>query len=232
MNCTEINDLLGAYVDGELELRTSLAIEGHLETCAKCRATAQGVQALGSAISRACERAVAPDRLRGTVRSKMSVRAGRRPARGAWLAAAPGVAALLVTGWLALTQPWSTASNALAGQGMRIVYHIAGADHVDASLRTLKNHLDAVPGLHVVVVAHNDGIKFLLQGASDGAGQPYVDALRDFRERGVEFRVCANTLARRQIDARSVVPEAALVASGIAEISRLQGREGYTYLRL
>jgi hypothetical protein len=55
--------------------------------------------------------------------------------------------------------------------------------------------------------------------------------VRELRERGVEFRVCTNTLTRKHIDARTVVPEAVLVPSGIAEMSRLQGREGYTYLR-
>ena len=89
-----------------------------------------------------------------------------------------------------------------------------------------------MPGLRVIVVAHSDGIKFLLQGAKDAEGQPYFRVLRELRERGVEFRVCTNTLTRHQIDTRAVVPEAALVPSGIAEISRPQEREGYIYLRL
>ncbi|MFN3565196.1 MAG: DsrE family protein, partial [Burkholderiaceae bacterium] len=63
-------------------------------------------------------------------------------------------------------------------------------------------------------------------------GRPYAEIVRDFRERGVEFRVCTNTLTRRQIDTAAVIPEAVLVPSGIAEISRLQAREGYVYLRL
>jgi intracellular sulfur oxidation DsrE/DsrF family protein len=78
----------------------------------------------------------------------------------------------------------------------------------------------------------NSGIRFLLQGAADADGKPYVTLLRDYRERGVEFRVCTNTLTRQQIATSAVVPEAVLVPSGIAEIGRLQGREGYTYLRL
>jgi intracellular sulfur oxidation DsrE/DsrF family protein len=86
--------------------------------------------------------------------------------------------------------------------------------------------------LHAVVVAHNAGIEFLLRGARDENGRPYEEIVRDFRERGVEFRVCGNTLKRRRIDTTAVIPEAVLVPSGIAELARLQGREGYVYLRL
>ena len=232
MNCVETNRILNAYLDGELELQPALAVEAHLQQCARCRAAATNLHALRSALARACEPAIAPARLRSAVRAELSAAAAPVAARGAWLAAAPGIAALLIAGWILLVQPWSTRPTAAATDGMRVVYHIASSENVDASLRTLKNHLDAAPGLQVVVVAHNNGIEFLLQGAKDAAGQPYVATLRDLRERGVEFRVCTNTLARRHIDTRAVVPEAVLVPSGIAEVSRLQGREGYTYLRL
>lgn len=233
MNCTETHRLLNAYIDGELELHSALAVEAHLDGCARCRAASQSAQALRAAMGRACEPAVAPARLRDAVRAGLSAAAAApQRSRGTWLAAAPGLAALLVAGWLLLAQPWNSHQPAVAIDAGRVVYHIASSDNIDASLRTLRNHLDATPDLHVVVVAHNDGIRFLLNGARDASGQPYVTALRQLRGRGVEFRVCANTLTRREIDRNAVVPEAALVPSGIAEISRLQGREGYTYLRL
>lgn len=242
MNCNDTRAMLGAFVDGELDLQGSMAVEAHLRECGKCRAAFDGVQALRAAIARACEPSVAPARLRRAVQVAAGAPAGAATARathatpvgalGRWLSAAPGVAALFVAGWLALAQPWDQADALDDDRGMRVVYHIASGDHVQASLRTLRNHLDATPGLSVVVVAHSDGVQFLLHGASDSDGQPFVPVVRDLRERGVEFRVCTNTLTRRRIDATSVVPEAVLVPSGIAEIGRLQGREGYVYLRL
>jgi hypothetical protein len=233
VNCTETQGLLDAYIDGELELHSSLTLEAHLQGCARCSARAQGLHALRGALSRACEPAVAPRSLRQSVRGGLAQATSAAPkTRGLWLAAAPGVAGLLVAGWLLITQPWHVPHSMMAAAPDRVVYHIAGGENIDASLRTLKNHLDATPGLHVVVVAHNDGIRFLLDDARDGSGQAYGAVLRELRNRGVEFRVCTNTLTRRQIDTRAVVPEAVLVPSGIAEISRLQGREGYTYLRL
>ena len=236
MKCTEVRRLLNPYVDGELELQSALAVEEHLQECPRCRAAITGVEALRTAISRACGPATAPMRLRNAVQAQFAdataPQQAASPSLGAWLAAAPGIVALLIVGWLALAQPWNARSDAATAQQTRVVYHLAGGNHVKANLRTLKNHLDAEPNLQAIVVAHSDGVNFLLQGAKDTDGLPYIEVVRELRERGVEFRICKNTLTRQQIDTHVVIPEAVLVPSGIAEIGRLQKKEGYTYLRL
>jgi hypothetical protein len=229
MNCEEAGRLLHAYADSELELQSALAVEQHLQDCARCRASFAGVTALRAALARACEPERAPPQLRALIVRELARQGAPAPIaerRRAWLLAAPGVAALALVAGLLLAQPWRSDAE------QRVVLHIATADNTAANLRTLKNLLDASPGLHVVVVAHNAGVDFLLRGARDETGRPYEEIVRDFRERGVEFRVCGNTLTRRRIDTAVVIPEAVLVPSGIAEISRLQGREGYVYLRL
>lgn len=236
MKCIQVNHLLDPYVDGELDLQSALAVEAHMHECTKCRATIAGLQALQATISRACERATAPLRLHESLKAHFpgspALRRAKSPSLGSLLAATPGLCALLIVGWLVLAQPWNAQPDAGTTQGSRVVYHLAGGNHVKANLRTLKNHLDAEPNLEVIVVAHSDGVDFLLQGAKDNDGQPYAEVLRELRARGVHFRVCANTLTRQQIDISAVVPEAVLVPSGIAEISRLQKRDGYTYMRL
>lgn len=230
MNCDEAGRLLNAHLDGELDLEKSLAIDEHIVRCAACRNAWTGHAALRRAITRSCEPTQAPMALRERVRASLS---GERAKPASWrdwqtwLPAVPGIAALLAVGWLAMAKPWQAEPDA-----MRVVYHIAGTENVGASLRTLKNHLDAEPRVRVVVVAHNSGIEFLLRGARDETGRAYAELVRDFRERGVEFRVCTNTLTRRQIDSSAVIQEAVLVPSGIAEIGRLQSKEGYVYLRL
>ena len=50
MNCHEINPLLHAYVDGELDLMRSLDIERHLETCSACAGVNRLLQSLQSAL--------------------------------------------------------------------------------------------------------------------------------------------------------------------------------------
>ena len=53
----------------------------------------------------------------------------------------------------------------------------------------------------------------------------------DLKSKGVDFRICNNTLATRKIDKSKVLAEASIVPSGVAEVARLQAREGYVYLR-
>jgi hypothetical protein len=43
--------------------------------------------------------------------------------------------------------------------------------------------------------------------------------------------VCEITLRNRKITRSKFIPEASFVPSGVAEITRLQQREGYAYLR-
>ena len=128
--------------------------------------------------------------------------------------------------------PDSRRASEPAPAAQRVVYHISSSTAPAAALRNLANHLRAAPGARIVVVAHNDGVDFLLRGALDEFGAPLEPAVRGFRERGVEFRVCSNTLERRQLDSGGLIPSATLVPSGIAEIGRLQSEEGYVYLRL
>ena len=56
-------------------------------------------------------------------------------------------------------------------------------------------------------------------------------AIADLASKGVEFRVCNNTLVSRKIDASKVAMEAKVVPSGVAEVAKLQAREGFVYLR-
>lgn len=46
MNCEEIADVLHPFVDGELDLVRSLAVERHLQTCPACAAAVKDLQAL------------------------------------------------------------------------------------------------------------------------------------------------------------------------------------------
>jgi intracellular sulfur oxidation DsrE/DsrF family protein len=81
------------------------------------------------------------------------------------------------------------------------------------------------------VVAHGLGIDFLLEGATNQMEQPFTGAISDLASKGVEFRVCNNTLVSRKIDPAKVAMEAKVVPSGVAEVARLQAREGFVYLR-
>lgn len=121
---------------------------------------------------------------------------------------------------------------ALAQEGVKVVYHLnEGVQQASRAIGNIRNHLNAEPKTRIVVVTHGPGIDFLLDGAQDAQGRDFSGAVGELAGRGVEFRVCNNTLEGRRIPKERVVMEAKVVPSGVAEVGRLQAKEGFVYLR-
>jgi len=114
----------------------------------------------------------------------------------------------------------------------KVVYHIndSGAQAVNA-LRNIGNHLEVNPKAKIVVVTHAQGVDFLMEGAKDRGGNPYSIRVEELKAQGIQFDVCDITLRNRKMTRSQFIPEATFVPSGVAEITRLQQREGYAYLR-
>lgn len=134
----------------------------------------------------------------------------------------------VIGGMLAL----GMATPALAAGEVKVVYHLSeGLDQASRALGNIRNHLQADPSAKIIVVTHGEGIKFLLDGAQDRNGNGYDAPVGALVSRGVEFKVCNNTLVTRNIPAEKVSMDAKIVPSGVAEVARLQAKEGFVYLR-
>lgn len=137
--------------------------------------------------------------------------------------------------WRTLTLFFASLAFAAAAQAaepVKVVYHLSeGIPQASRAVQNIRNHLAADPSAKIVVVTHGLGIDFLLEGATNQMEQPFAGAVADLANRGIEFRVCNNTLVSRKIDAAKLLPEAKIVPSGVAEVARLQAREGFVYLR-
>ena len=81
------------------------------------------------------------------------------------------------------------------------------------------------------MVTHAQGVDFLMEGAKDRNGNPYNVRIEELKAQGIQFDVCDITLRNRKLTRGQFIPEATFVPSGVAEITRLQQREGYAYLR-
>jgi hypothetical protein len=125
--------------------------------------------------------------------------------------------------------PAPAAAPAVAEE--KVVYHINDASVARAALRNIQNHITASPDAKIVVVTHGKGIDFLLNDAKDEKGEPYQTQVAGLKEKGVDFRVCRNTLKSRNLDDSAVMMDATVVPSGVAEIGRLQAKEGFVYLK-
>ncbi len=115
---------------------------------------------------------------------------------------------------------------------IKVVYHFdGGLEQATKGLRNIKNQLDTAPKTKIVAVAHAQGVQFLLDGAVNATGNPFNVNVEELEARGVEFRVCEITLKSNKIDPKKLIPQAKLVPSGVVEISRLQAKEGFVYLK-
>lgn len=119
----------------------------------------------------------------------------------------------------------------MAAAPVKVVYHISSSDVATGALNNIRNHLNASPTARIVVVTHGPGIDFLIDGTKNATGNPYDIPVQELADRGVEFRVCKNTLDGRKLDKSKLLPEVKIVPSGVAEVARLQAEEGYVYLK-
>ena len=114
----------------------------------------------------------------------------------------------------------------------KVVYHLnAGLEQATNGLRNIRNHLEVNPQAKIVVVAHAQGVDYLMKDKKDANGNPYEVTVEDLKRQGVRFDVCEITLRNRKLSRAQFIEDATLVPSGVAEIARLQQREGYAYLR-
>ncbi len=120
----------------------------------------------------------------------------------------------------------------------KVVYHVATRgswrDRESEAWRlvaVLNNHLNAIEPEEIAirVIFQGDGIEALKRAKTN---PKLASALDGLKKRGVQFRVCANTLEayRMGLETLHGVTEANLVQAGVAELIHLQ-QQGYAYLR-
>ncbi|SFF45862.1 hypothetical protein SAMN04488120_104277 [Fontimonas thermophila] len=138
--------------------------------------------------------------------------------------------ALLCAG--APTHAGDAASTPRSGSAIYVVYHFdAGLEQAKRGLRNIRNHLNADPDARIVVVGLAEGIDFMLKGAKTDGGYPFQIMVEELQADGVRFKICNNTLVARHVDPKQVLDDVEIVDSGVAELARLQIREGYAYIK-
>ena len=129
----------------------------------------------------------------------------------------------------------AAAALALAGAAAaqdKVIYHFdSGLAQATKGLRNIRNHLEVDAKARIIVVAHADGVDFLMTGAQDTNKNPYSVIVEDLKSQGVVFEVCRITLRNRKLETKQFIPEVDFVASGVQRITQLQQREGYAYLK-
>lgn len=127
---------------------------------------------------------------------------------------------------------WLFAAAAFAQD--KVVYHIDdAATQATKALRNVRNHLDVAPDTKIIVVAHAEGVDFLMEGAKDKKNPniDYASLVSALKARGVRFEVCEITLKNRGLKKEQFIMDADFTPSGVVRIAQLQSREGYAYIK-
>jgi uncharacterized protein len=115
-----------------------------------------------------------------------------------------------------------------------VVYHVDDAEaQATKALRNIRNHLDVAGDTKIVLVAHANGVDFLLEGARDRRNPniDYAALVSALKARGVRFEVCEITLRNRGLRKDQFSMDADFTPSGVARIGQLQSRERYAYIK-
>ena len=114
----------------------------------------------------------------------------------------------------------------------KVVYHLNDLQSGYGGLRNIKNHLNALgdKNVEIVAVMHSSGGFILVDGAKDKKGRAFGDAIQQLANRGVKFRICANTIRGKKIDKNKVNLNSTVIPSGVAEVAELQYK-GYVYVK-
>ena len=106
----------------------------------------------------------------------------------------------------------------------KVVYHIDNAqEQATKALRNVRNHLDVAPDTKIIVVAHAEGIDFLMEGAKDKKNPniDYASLVSALKARGVRFEVCEITLRNRNIKKDQFIMDAEFTPSGVVRIGAI-----------
>lgn len=119
---------------------------------------------------------------------------------------------------------------ARADDPIKTVYHLPDERLATLAMNNVNNHLAADPGVKIVVVALSTGVRAFTFGAQDAGGRPYADWVDQLTAKGVEFRICQNSMNALKLTRKDLIDRVEVVPSGVAEIARLQAREGFAYI--
>jgi uncharacterized protein len=114
----------------------------------------------------------------------------------------------------------------------KVVYHFdSGIAQATKGLRNVRNHLDVDPRAKIVVVAHAEGVDFLMEGAKTTNNQDFASLVSDLAARGVVFEICEITLKNRNLKREQFILGPSFTPSGVVRITHLQAREQFAYIK-
>jgi anti-sigma factor RsiW len=158
MDHDRMQELLHAYVDGEIDLVSGQEVQEHLRGCEDCRRSEEQIRALRDALASDAPAYRAPARLRRNVRAALRREAKESKVSWPWLVFAAGATCAVLFFAVALLQTTRTNRNSIVDQ-------------------VIGNHVRSLLATHLVDVASSDQhtVKPWFDGKID-----FAPTVRDF----------------------------------------------------
>lgn len=125
----------------------------------------------------------------------------------------------------------AVAGAAMAGEKLKVVYHVSEIEKVGFALGNMLNHVKGVGGpenVELVLVAHGPALKAFHQMNADEKTAQRVSALQ---QAGAHFEACGNTMNAQSVTLDDLLPDfARRDEGGVVRIAELQS-QGYLYIR-
>lgn len=131
---------------------------------------------------------------------------------------------------LALLAPMHVISDEASEPG--IVFHVDSDQKMNRILRQIARHHAGNPTIPARVILIAEGVRPAMEGAVDANGGDYSAQMEQLLMSGVRIFACENTLTSFNLSSDDLALGIETVPSGVAELGRLQAKEGWGYIKL
>ncbi|MEX2591703.1 MAG: DsrE family protein [Anditalea sp.] len=123
--------------------------------------------------------------------------------------------------------PGATTSKVMDEQEHKVIMQVTQADSTQqlVVVGQIRNILKALPNAQIEVVCHSQGLGLLVASQSKAAKH-----VKELMEHGVVFAACENTMERKKITKKDLLPGVTTVPSGMAELV-LKQEMGWIYVK-
>ncbi len=106
-----------------------------------------------------------------------------------------------------------------------VIFHLHDKDNIATAFSNINNLIKDVEGdLSTILLMNGDAVVTM-------ADKKYINKVAYFQKKGVEFKVCKNSLKAFHIDQNDLITGVTPVPAGVAELVRKQN-QGWAYIKV
>ncbi len=107
----------------------------------------------------------------------------------------------------------------------KVIFHLHDKDNITTAFSNINNLIkDIEKDLSIVLLMNGDAVKNMCDDKNK-------NKVSHFQKKGVDFKVCGNSLKAFDIDKTDLISDVSIVPAGVGELVRKQN-EGWAYIKI